>query len=82
LGPEPVFSDADRIRLGLERELDFHVVRVRAKDDGDRGRVIRGAFVLVEEIQIEVHPSSVLGLEWTDLDFEGDQALQKAVTGV
>ena len=74
-----IFGDADRIGLGLQGKLDFNIVLLGAENDPDRGRVVRRALLLVEEVQVEVHLAGVLRLEGADLEVEGDEGLQEPV---
>src|SRR5690606_13543863 len=44
------------------------------------GRIILGcAFLVIEQIQVEIHFSCMLGFEGSDLEIKSDQSLQKAV---
>ena len=47
---KPVFRNANRIGLRLERILDFHVILFCTEDNSDRGLVSRAAFPVVEQI--------------------------------
>jgi hypothetical protein len=58
-----VFGDADGVGFGFQGELDFHVVFLGAEDDADGRTVVRGAFLFVQEIQLEIHFAGELGFE-------------------
>ena len=74
-----VFGDANRVALGLEGILNLDVVFLGAEDDADRRLVVRCAFPVVEQVQVEIHFAGMFGLEGGDLEVEGDQRPEKAV---
>lgn len=79
LGLQLVFGDADGVGFGFQGELDFDVVLFRAEDDADGGLVIRGAFLVVQEVQIEIHFAGVFRLEGADFEIERDERLEEAM---
>jgi hypothetical protein len=64
---ELIDGHADGIALGTQGVFDFHVVLFRAEDDADGGLVIRGAFLVVEQIEVEIHFPREFRLERPDL---------------
>lgn len=76
---ELVSGDADGVGLCSQGILDLHVVLLGAEDDADGGLVARDAFLVVEQVQVEIHLARELRLEGADLEIEGDERLEEAV---
>ena len=51
---ELVGGDSDGVGLGAQGIFDLHVVFLGAEDDADGGLVIGAAFLVVEEVQVEI----------------------------
>ena len=49
-GLELIGGDANRIALGAQGVFHLHIVLFRAEDDADGGAVLRGAFLVVEQV--------------------------------
>jgi hypothetical protein len=78
-GKDAVFGDADGFGGVTQGVFDGGLFLALAEDDADGGGLAVFADGVVEEREVELHLADVFGLEFADLEFDGDEAAEPPV---